>query len=213
MKSTDARQFAKQKKVFTVNQLADWMDCPVSASRRVLKKWGAITSYNANARYYVLPEVADFTDDCIWQCSPASFSSHGNLTNTVVALVRDSTAGLTSGELGAKLGLEPRSFLAPFGKHPQIVREREGRTFVYFCSEPQHLEEQRRRRQPACVLSDHDAVVVLLQWINEPSLSIDELFNAVRTQAPTASVETITEFFDMHGLSIASKKKALRSPR
>ncbi len=210
MRQEEARAQAKQEIIFTVAQLVCWMECSVSVARRQLKKWAVITSYNANARYYALPEVVDFGPHGIWRCEPAAFSAHGNLTNTVVALVRDSVAGLTSCEIGAILGLVPRSFLAPFGKHPQIAREREGNTFVYFCADPQRQQQQRLARMPTHALNDHDAIVVLLCWIEGPGQTIEQLATTVRQRAPSASVESITKFFSLHGLC-AGKKRASRS--
>ena len=212
MELVEIRKLVKAEVVFTVAQLAAWMKRPVHAARRQLKKWGALTSYNANASYYVLPELVDFNDHGIWRHGPAAFSSHGNLTSTVEALVKGSVAGLTSREIGEILSLEPRSFLSNCRKHAQIVCERDGKTFVYLCAEPQRQKEQRKARLPATVLNDHDAVVVLLCWIQDPGQTIEELVAAVRQRAPSASVESVTEFFRMHGLS-PEKKGALRSQR
>ena len=71
----EAKAQAKQEMIFTVAQLASWMECSVPVARRQLKKWAAITSYNANARYYALPEVVDFGHHGIWRCEPAAVSS------------------------------------------------------------------------------------------------------------------------------------------
>jgi len=66
-----------------------------------------------------LGEVPEFDADGLWHWRGVFFSRYGNLKQTVVELIRRSSAGLDAGEMGSLLGLGPRSFLSSFADHPQ----------------------------------------------------------------------------------------------
>lgn len=205
MDSKKARSVAKRIKIFTIAQLALWLECSVPVARRHLKKWGAITSYNQNARFYALPEVVEFDRNGIWRYEQAAFSRHGNLKQTVLALVCAAPAGLKSGELGEALGLDPRSFLAPFRHCPELVREASGRSFVWFSVDRHHAQQKARQALGKPQLSDHDALLVLLAWIKQPTLEIDDLAGLARERAPTVIAEAVAQFFVKHGLQAGKK--------
>lgn len=61
-----ARRVLRNKKVLTVDEVAQLMNCSYPRARKQLKEWNVYTSYNKNARYYALPEVAEFDDDGMW---------------------------------------------------------------------------------------------------------------------------------------------------
>lgn len=202
-----AKTAAKRSKIFTIKQLAAWLDSSVPVARRQLKKWGAITSYNQNARFYALPSVVDFDHNGIWRHDQAAFSSHGNLKKTVVALICAAPAGLKSRELGDAIGLDSRSFLSPFRRCPLLLRERSGRGFVWFAADDDRQREQRQARQLMARpnLSDNDALLVLLEWIKQPSLDARELADSVREHAPTATTDSVAQFFEKHSLQAGKK--------
>ena len=92
--------------VITVIELAGLLERSVKTARRQLKAWGAYTSYNYNGQYYTLPAVAKFDANGLWSWKGIRFSRHGPLKATVLALVEQSEAGLTAGELSKVLGVE-----------------------------------------------------------------------------------------------------------
>ena len=141
-----ARRTFRAQKVGTINGLADLLQCSVSTARRQLKQWKTHTSYNRNGRFYALPDVVRFDADGLWRYRGIGFSRYGNLTQTVVGLVRDSEAGLRAAELGNLLGLEPRSFLSAFADHAALWREKHQGRFVYFAAEDAIFQEQKPRR-------------------------------------------------------------------
>jgi hypothetical protein len=134
------------RKVMTVAALARQMRCSSRTVHRRLQVWQAIHSYNQNGRYYVLPSVPTFDPNGLWRYRDIGFSRYGNLTETLVGLVRNSPAGLSSTELGRLLGMEPRSFLWLFRSHPALTRERHQGYFVYFAAEPILYGRQRDGR-------------------------------------------------------------------
>jgi len=62
-------------------------------SRRRLKDWKVYTSCNHNAGYHVLTSVPSFDEHGIWRYNGIFFSRHGNITQTIIKLVNDSSTG------------------------------------------------------------------------------------------------------------------------
>ena len=116
-----ARRAFRTRMILTLGEVAELIHSTVHTARRRLKEWGALTSYNQNGRYYTLPEVPEFDANGLWRMREVYFSRYGNLKQTVIELVHRSEAGLDAGEMRSLLGLEPRSFLSAFAKHPQLL--------------------------------------------------------------------------------------------
>ena len=121
-------------KVLTNDDRARLLDSSLATARRRLKTWNSFTSYNNNGRYYVLPDVPQFDAHGLWHHRDISFSRYGNLTETVIQLVRYSEAGLSASQLGDLLRLNPRSFLSLFRNHPDLRRDRHEGRFVCFAA-------------------------------------------------------------------------------
>lgn len=79
-----------KKKILTMSKLLEMMICSERTIQRRLKEWKIQTSYNKNGRYYTLARVPRFNQHGIWKYGGVFFSTHGNLKNTVVAVIRQS---------------------------------------------------------------------------------------------------------------------------
>lgn len=206
--SQDAKtlKIFKKKKVLMIEELSGLLDSSLITARRRLKQWNAYTSYNHNGRYYVLPDVAKFDSHGLWRYQDILFSRHGNLKQTVVALVKDSPAGLTGSQIGKLVSLAPRSFLSHFRRESQLRREMiEGR-FVYFASDKATRIQQKKFRQMSTnqadvrAPTDAEAVVLLVERIKHPGLPIEGLAKKLHKAGYRFSAEAIRRFLDSHGL-------------
>ena len=201
-----ARKAFRREMILTLAEVADLIHSSIYTARRRLKEWQAFTSYNQNGRYYALPDVPTFDANGLWQRRGVYFSRYGNLKQTVVELVRRSPAGLDAGELRSLLGLDPRSFLSAFAKHPQLKREKTRGRFVYYCSDPALYSKQRQRRwalntkgrQP----TPSEAVAILVEKIKHPSLSTEALSRQLRKQNMSVTPEIIQNLFLRHDLTL-----------
>ncbi len=203
----------RAKKVMTLAELTAQLDCSPRTVHRRLKTWRAINSYNHNGRYYTLPQVPEFDTHGLWRYRDISFSQHGNLTDTIVQLVKQSPAGLNGAELGEWLGLDPRPFLSFFRDHPALQREAHRGRFVYFCAESTIYRRQQRRRStmPARieVPTDAQAIAILVQTIKHPDWSIEKLCAQLKRQGVKVSAEAASTFFADHGLQIKKTRRSL----
>lgn len=196
----------KKKKVLMIEELSRLLDSSLITARRRLKQWKAFTSYNHNGRYYVLPDVAKFDTHGLWRHQDILFSQHGNLKQTVIALVKDSPAGLNASQIGELVSLEPRSFLSHFRNESQLRRELSEGRFVYFASDKAACIQQKKFRQASTnqagmrALTDAEAVVLLVERIKHPGLPIEGLAKNLHKAGYRFSGEAIHRFLDSHGL-------------
>lgn len=200
-----ARKAFRRKKILTLEEVADLIGGSIHTARRRLKEWGALNSYNQNGRYYTLPDVPEFDANGLWRRGGVFFSQHGNLKQTVVELARRSPAGLDAGEFGSLLGLDPRSFLSAFAKHPGLKREKSRGHFVYYSSDPAVLDKQRQCRGALHATGRHptpaEAVAILVEKIKHPALSHEALSRRLRKQNVRVEPVTIENLFLRHGLT------------
>ena len=210
--SGKARRAFRRRKVIKLGELAELIHSSIHTARRRLKEWRAHTSYNQNGRYYALPDVPEFDGDGLWHWRGVFFSRYGNLKQTVVELIRRSSAGLGAGEMGSLLGLDPRSFLSLFADHPQIKREKSQGRFVYYCADRSVYSGQQQRRSALSAqgrqLTAFEAIAILVEKIKHPALSNEALSQRLRKQKLSVEPETIENLFIRHDLAV---KKTPRS--
>ena len=199
--------------ILALVEVAELIDGSIHTARRRLKEWGVLNSYNQNGRYYALPDVPEFDSNGLWQRRGVFFSQYGNLKQTVVELVRRSPAGLDTGEMRSLPGLDPRSFLSAFAKHPQLRREKPRGRFVYYCSDEAVYGKQRQRRwalnakgrQP----TPSEAVAILVEKIKHPALGNEALSRRLRKQKLSVEPEIIHNLFVRHDLALKETPHSL----
>jgi hypothetical protein len=195
----------RRRKVMKLEEVAELVQSSIHTARRRLKEWRAHTSYNQNGRYYALPNVPEFDADGLWHWRGVFFSRYGNLKQTVVELIRHSSAGIDAGEMRSLLGLDPRSFLSSFADHPQIKREKTQGRFVSYCADrsvcsgqQQHRSElSAQGRQPTAF----EAIAILVEKIKHPTLSSEALSRRLKKQKLSIEPEMIKNLFVRHGLA------------
>jgi hypothetical protein len=203
----------RRAKVITLPQLMEQFQISVRTARRRLKTWAALASFTHNCRFYTLPDVPQFDAQGLWFHREIGFSRHGHLPQTIVALVRQSPAGLTAAQLGQSLRLDPRSFLWQFHQHPELEREKHQGRYVYFAAEPSLAASQKALRRaalsPVLLPSAEEAIAVLVQAIQHPERNPEQLATHLRGSYPHLSAQAIVALFAHHGLTL---KKTPRPP-
>jgi hypothetical protein len=192
-----------ERKILTIDELTELLCCSAITSRRRLKLWQALTSYNHNNRYYTLPSIPVFDQLGLWRYKGVFFSKHGTCKQTVVHFVNSSKQGLSNTELAEVLGENPNSLLAHFKEIPGIAKERHGRNIVYFSSDEEVYKRQKRNRFPpepsaAKLPPDAQAIIILVELIHHPQLSIDELAAQLQKKGHQIQADSIAELFRQH---------------
>lgn len=203
----------RKRKVLTALELASLLQCSLPTVKRRLKQWNTHTSYNKNGRYYVLADVPRFDNNGLWRYRGICFSRHGNLTKTLVNLVKNSSAGLNASEIGGLLAMQPRAFLSLFRNHPQLRREKHQGAFVYFSSDETIYARQRSRRlemvRSARLPPDVLAVAILAESIKNPHLSVEELCVHLCKKGYKVTIECVRNLFAFHGLALKKTPRSL----
>jgi hypothetical protein len=196
----------RRRKVITLSDLMDELKTSLRTVRRRLKAWGALASFNHNSRFYTLPELPQFDGHGLWFHRDIGFSRHGHLPQTIVALVLQSPGGLTAAQLGQHLRLDPRSFLWQFHQHPSLQREKFQGHYVYFASDPAVAARQKAVRSaalaPVPLPSAQETIAVLVQAMQHPERSPEQLAAHLRASYPQLSAQAIVALFAHHHLTL-----------
>jgi hypothetical protein len=196
----------RRKKVITLPELMAQLRTSLRTLRRRLKAWGALASFNYNSRFYTLPDLPHFDEHGLWFHRQIGFSRHGHLPQTIVALVHQSPGGLSAAELGQRLRLEPRSFLWQFHQHPDLQREKYQGHYVYFTADPTVATRQKAVRSaalaPVPLPSAEETIAVLVQAMQHPERSPQQLATHLHSTYPHLSAQAIVALFAHHGLTL-----------
>ena len=195
----------RRQKIITIDQLVEWLKCSVITARRRLKKWQSHTSINNNGRYYTLPQIPVFDENGLWKYKTVLFSKHGNLKQTIVALITESEKGLSAVEIAEFVDLVPNSsFLSRFKTVPGVRREKHQGRFIYLSDHPQIYSQQMQARatglSAAGFPSDSEAVEILVHLIKYPEVGIEQLAAKVAKPGKPVGAAMIRRFLRFHDL-------------
>lgn len=207
MDEKDVLKRFRQKKVITIEQLVELLRSSVITARRRLKRWKTYTSFNNNGRYYTLPDIPDFDRNGIWKYQTILFSRYGNLKQTIIQLVKQSKAGLSAREIADIVELPSNSsFFSTLHNFAGIRRERHHGRYMYFSDTPVLFEQQRkglillRSEGESRLPSDAEAVMILVQLIRHPDMSIEDLSDRLAQEGKKIEPSAIKRFLESHDL-------------
>ena len=201
----DVFRFLEDIKVFTLDKLVSLLSCSTPTARLKLKQWKAYTSYNKNSRYYAMPTVARFDENGMWHYENIFFSKYGNLRNTVIHLINNSSSGLSGREIGDLVRLPVRSFLHHFRNLAGIQREKREGVYIYFSEGPDRYKQQLQSRlnrlePPDKLFTDADAVLILRALIKHHDIGTEDIMALPEVRERKVSPAVIGDFMDRHGL-------------
>jgi hypothetical protein len=201
-----------RKKIITIDALSSLLNSSIKTARRRLKLWEAYTSYNKNGRYYTLPNIPEFDTNGLWAYRTIHFSKYGNLKQTTINLIKRSKAGLDAAEMNDLLGISVRSFLTALQKHPDLKREKIHGRFVCFSAVEKVYIKQKDCRAGMTRIkqlpSDIDAILILVETIKNPQLSIEDLSLRLKENNCNVTPENIRNLFAYHGLTVKKMPEA-----
>ncbi len=109
---------------------------------------------------------------------------------------------MSGAELGEILGLQPRSFLSHFRDHPAIYRENLAGHWIWFAADPKTQEQQIQARlaQKSRMPSDMEAVMILVDLIEYPGSSLEQIAHRLKSRKFDIEVAAIRQLLKYHGL-------------
>jgi len=147
---------------------------------RRLRELDYLSSFSHVGRYYTLPGVVNFDPQGLWFYEAVGFSRFGNLKQTLIQLVEQSTAGKTHEELAKQLHLRVHNTLLDLVRSGKIVREAMGGVFVYFSLRADRAQQQLVFRRAGAgdstrdLLPDGIVIEVLAEIIRGNREQIDQ---------------------------------------
>ena len=200
----------RKVKVFTLQQLMDEIGCLDRSARRILKKHNAYGSFNQNGRYYTLPQNLNFNEDGLWFNQEVGFSSNGNLTKTVVALVKNSRAGLSFNELKDKLRMSKNSIQSALPGIAELKIEKYNGRLFYFYNDRDIYEGQKVERESLIQksfivrksFSEIEALLILIERLIHPRKSLQELCAKLKSKIGPIEWPQVERYFRKRGIDI-----------
>ena len=196
----------RRQKIATIEQLVKWLKCSVITVRRRLRRWQSFTSINQNGRYYSLPQIPVFDQNGLWRYQAVLFSKHGNLKQTIVALIADSAKGLSAVEIARFVDLAPNSsFISRFKSVPGVQREKHHGRFIYLSDRPEvySLQKHALASHPRAggFPTDAEAVAILVELIKHPGIGVEQLAARVsKHNSQWVEPATVRAFLELHDL-------------
>jgi len=131
------------------------------------------------------------------------------MKNTVITLAAKSKKGLNHSELQEIIGLNPKCFMARFKELSIVRKEKHNNQVIYFSSDPDTYEAQKRNRFPpepsaAKLPPDATAIIILVELIHHPALTIGELAAQLQHKGHSIEADAIESLFSHYGID---KKK------
>jgi len=196
-----------RRKCWMVAQLAQNLDYALITVRRLLKQVGYFRSYTHNGKWYTLRRQPEFDRQGLWHHRGIGFSKHGSLTTTITHWVRRSPNGLSAAELAQRLGYSCHAVLNHLHKNGELDRVKAGGEFRYLCTEEPINRRQRglsageQPPAPTTTLNTQAALFVLVEYIKNPRLSLDQIADRVQRQRNiTLAPQSLAAFFEEHDL-------------
>ncbi|MBT8339221.1 MAG: hypothetical protein KJP07_04330 [Desulfatitalea sp.] len=129
------------------------------------------------------------------------FSKHGNLKQTIIALITESPKGLSASEIAGLVDLVPNSsFLSRFKQVAGVKREKHQGRFVYLSDHPEIYVRPKRGWVEDGLPTDAQAVIILVQLIKHPDIDIEQLAGHVSEQGSSIEPAAIRSFLQLHEL-------------
>jgi hypothetical protein len=194
------------EKIMTINELKNRMTVSEITIRRKLKKSEAITSYNKNGMFYTLAHIPKFDVNGLWNYKDIRFSEHGNLTQTIIHLVNQSSGGLHADAIGRLIAYQPHSLLHQLCLKSTIRREKLHGKFVYFSNNKQlhksqlhkytSLQTQYIDEEISCII----IIKLLIEKIRKPNANLSHLVKNLHKENIKISELQVEHFFKKHGV-------------
>lgn len=209
-KECDVQQTFRGPRVLSLPQLCRRLHASRSTVLRRLAEIDYYSSYNHAGKFFTIGSAARFDDRGLWVHHSARFSQHGNLKQTVLHFVQQSSQGMTHEELNELLGVRTHNTLLTLVQEEKLHRERLGPTFVYFTvtvsRRRRQLRERARLASPVRPRPTSPQIIaVLLELIHDPRSDRRQIMQRCQRKGVSISRPVVDVIFERYELD---KKRA-----
>lgn len=182
---------------------------------RYLTKVSYRRSYNFNGRYYTKHDLTRYDSHGIYSYKGIHFSIDGNLAETILRLVCESSSGYTQRELQELLQVRVQTSLATMVYDKKLTRNKVIGLFIYFHPDSMIGKIQLTKRQKMIeerkfdveAITDAVVIQVLLILIRHPRSRAGDVAHRLKGYSPPITMKHVRVVFDRYNLDDVEKKK------
>lgn len=187
-------------KALTIFELAQHLNCAEITARRKLHQVGYFSSYTHNSRYYSINSVVRFDHNGIWRYNNICFSKFDTLKQTIIHHIDNSPTGMTVSQLSKILTIKCYAPLNLFYKNGYFNRIKHNKQFIYLSKKKNIYQQQLDYYKQEEHLKPQTAIQLLVEHINNPDASCQQLSQRLQQKDFPVSAEAIQSFFEKHGV-------------
>ena len=208
--TSELRELFKKNIVMDIDDLQKLTSSSRITVLRHLKEIGYITSYNKNAKYYTLLEVAKFNETGIFNHKGILFFRNGGIRELVIKEIESSEKGYTSEELNTKIGTRVSVQLHQFVRKNLITRRKYSSFYVYYSIDESTQKKQVNNREKELqkistneeteLTEEKKTIRILLEIIQNPNAEPNEIGRLMRVNGLKISDDYIENIFVKYDL-------------
>jgi len=205
LQTTELRELFKKNIVMDIDELTSQTSRTRNTVYLYLKQIGYITSYNHNAKYYTLPEIACFDKSGIFDHKGILFFKDGGIKDLVLREINSSENGYTVEELSTKIKTRVNNQLTQFAKKDLIARRKYSDFYVYYSIDESIQQKQisnREKELDVTVIREESetsdekkTIRILLEIIKNPDMEPQEMGKRLREEGSKISDTFIQNIF------------------
>ncbi len=213
--TNELRELFKKNIVMDIDDLQKQTSSSRITVLRHLKEIGYITSYNKNAKYYTLLEIANFDETGIFNHKGILFFNNGGIRDLVIKEIESSEKGFTAEELNTKIGTRVSVQLHQFVRKNLIIRRKYSSFYVYYSIDESTQKKQvnNREKELQKISTNEDSeltdetktIRTLLEIIQNPNSEPNEIGRIMRENGIKITDHYIENIFEKYDI----KKKGL----
>jgi predicted transcriptional regulator len=212
MKNETIRNIKKQfknSKILEITKLSKGLNYSVSSMRKYLKSMGYYRSVSDNGKFYTLKTIPDFNQAGLWEEDGKIFSNNGNLHETIVFFIEQSTQGLSSKELSEILGLSCTVTLNKM-KQKQLIGSLTSKGKHIYISNNSDVSSNQIKLLSLNIEilpSLEKSIIILVTIINNNNISNSKLLELLRNKGLKLSISELELFLKHYDI----QKKTLNN--
>jgi hypothetical protein len=208
--TSELRELFKKNIVMDIDDLQKQTSSSRITVLRHLKEIGYITSYNKNAKYYTLLEVANFNETGIFNHKGILFFRNGGIRDLVIKEIESGEKGFTAEELNTKIGTRVSVQLHQFVRKNLIIRRKYSSFYVYYSIDESIQKKQVNNREKELqkistneeseLTDEKKTIRILLGIIQNPNADPNEIGRVMRENGLKISDNFIENIFVKYDL-------------
>ena len=211
--SEKMKEFFKGGQTRTVKDVMGEYHCSRGTAFRYLRVGKFLTSINFRGRYHISPVGVKFNRYGLYKCGGKVFSSHGNLLETITALISNSASGMSVSDISRIVETNVNMQCQELFKKGLVHREKYGKGYFYFSIEAIKRRQQLsiknttgKERLNSSVLKEtfeslRDVVMILVTFINNPEFSPKSIALSLSRRGMDVTTEKVKAVFETYNLA------------